>query len=472
MTFLALGAMALPAPDARAEDAPKRAELPGVAPAPGAQAYFDALDKILGNIDADMPAITDAAEKAADQFIKEGALGVRGEPGFTSEFAGRAGGFVACAGGPGKPGQPVLYALGICHKGQRPHELLDKQLTDAGKAKEAGSIVIGIASLKQLKALDMLGRAANACTVLLDNHAPVNDGIVTESVPVASPPGSEANPASSLHYPRTLLPIYAIADDAVGWSFCCELFAACTRRDKTPVMYQSIMVDTKHERLKKYQGKPFHNDVKVGAVAVGKLGKAYIAGVRGVLRDVGTASWPAILNASEAAGEVLADGGKVYIFARAHAPQFHHGGQLATDPGLFEMLNGPNDKMLAAPGQADFTLAVGYAFPPEALENTHPFWLDPAVIRGAGRGVAWVMASYALVPGDIHRGEILVDQRWGLGDAVVPVPGYDVRIAPSSGIVSEAMMWMITAEARAMLLDHEKHKVPRAATRPATAPAR
>lgn len=431
--------------------------------APAARAYFDALDRILVQVDADMTAISAAADKFAEAFIKEGGLGVRGETGFTSELSGRAGGFVACTGGPGKPGQPVIYALGIAKAGQQPNQVLDKQLADALKAKEAGSVVIGIASFEQLKSLDMLGRATNACTALLDNHAPARDGITEESAPV-----NATNPATAPHYPRAVLPIYTLAHDAVAWSLCCEVFAACTRREKTPTMYQSIMVDTKMERLKKYQGKAFHEDVKVAPIDAGKLGKAYIAGVRSVLRDVGTASWPALAKASDRIAEVLNDGGKVYVFARAHAPQFHHGGQLPGDPGLFTMLNGPNDKILAAPGQADFTLAVGYGFSPEAMEGNHSFWLDPRAIRAAGRGVCWVIATYALAPGDIRPGEIVVDQRWGLGDAIVPVPGYDVKIAPSSGIVSEAILWMIAAEARERHLDHEKHKVKKS---PTTAPA-
>ena len=43
--------------------------------------------------------------------------------------------------------------------------------------------------------------------------------------------------------------------------------------------------------------------------------------------------------------------------------------------------------------------------------------------------------------------EVYIDQHWAFGDAVVEVPGYDVKILPTSGVISEAVLWMVCAEA-------------------------
>ena len=123
-----------------------------------------------------MPQITAAAELAADPFIAGKNLGVRGGVGLNQELGGRAGGFVTYRSEPGKPGDVILYAFGVTTT--RPPDAgdtrkqLETELTDAEKLRAGGSIVIGIASVDQLKSFDLLDRAKKTCSTLLDNHAP------------------------------------------------------------------------------------------------------------------------------------------------------------------------------------------------------------------------------------------------------------------------------------------------------------
>jgi len=37
----------------------------------------------------------------------------------------------------------------------------------------------------------------------------------------------------------------------------------------------------------------------------------------------------------------------------------------------------------------------------------------------------------------------VIRPRWPFGDALTPVPGYDVEILPSSGIVQAAIYWAV-----------------------------
>src|SRR5436190_2030257 len=83
--------------------------------------------------------------------------------------------------------------------------------------------VIGIASIEQLKTVGLLERAQKACSVLLDNHAPADDGLFKDKSG------------------KAFIPTFTTANPVVAWAWCAELFAACTRRGKTPAMYKSVM---------------------------------------------------------------------------------------------------------------------------------------------------------------------------------------------------------------------------------------
>jgi hypothetical protein len=128
-------------------------------------------------------------------------------------------------------------------------------------------------------------------------------------------------------------------------------------------------------------------------------------------------------------------------------------GQLAADPGIYTPLRMKD--AASQPGADDFALAVGYAWPPEGEFRGTRVWQDPDKIRQAGRGVAWVITGYMTKVADLRPREIIVDQQWAEGDALVSVPGYDVRICPGSGVIAEAMLWSITAEARQRIAEHE-----------------
>ena len=43
-------------------------------------------------------------------------------------------------------------------------------------------------------------------------------------------------------------------------------------------------------------------------------------------------------------------------------------------------------------------------------------------------------------------GEMYINQHWAMGDSLVTVPGYDVKILPPSGVIEDAVYWSINAE--------------------------
>ena len=397
--------------------------------APTADAYRLWLLATMDQIETNLPAVTAAAQIAADLFIAGRDLGVRGGAGLNEELGARAGGLCVYRATKGKPGDVVLYAFGVAtDRDPLVEALLDKELTDAEALVAEGSTVIGLASFKQLAALGRLERAQNTCKILLDNFAPAGDGLF---------PDAEGRPT---------IPTFTTADALIGWVWTAEFFAACTRAGHTPAMYQSVVNDPERTRYAKYLKVRFHDDLQVAPIPAGQLGVAYLTDLRGLLAAVRQTQWPALAEAARRAAKTLRDGGQVYVFARGHYPPRHHGGQLPTDRSGFQRLMLPKPgatTQLPAPGAADYGLAVGYSLPPGDA-----FWSGAdALLRQAGNGVGWIISGHRMQADSLRENEQLIDQCWPDGDASLKIPGYDVNICPPSGVMSEALMWMLTAEA-------------------------
>jgi hypothetical protein len=215
---------------------------------------------------------------------------------------------------------------------------------------------------------------------------------------------------------------------------------------------QSFDVDTRRDRWRHTHEHRWHPDIRLSPIAAGALGRSYLSHLRGVLRDVGTASWSALAATVDRASATIFDGGRVFVAADPAGlagVARHHGGQLAADPWLFVRL--PLEGEVPAgmrPGRDDFVIALGAADPPPAPGSGSPGASAPYV-RHAGRGVAWVISAYLTKPSDLAYGDIVIDQFWPPDDALVPVPGYDAHVGPASGVVSEAILWMLAAQLHA-----------------------
>lgn len=393
------------------------------------------LQATVTRIETDSPAITAAADRAAPLFLNGRNLGVRGRAGLGQELGGRAGGLVSYRGQMGKPGDIIIYALGVPTSAEADLAAqLDREIKDAQSLKEQGSLVIGLASIAQLESLGELDEARQACDVLLDNHAPASDGLLTDRA------GKKVGPTIT------------VANAIVAWMWTCELFAACTRAGRTPAVYQSIVQDKDRVRHKRYDGVRFHDDLQVAPQPAGQLGLAYLHELRRILREIGTASWTDMVRASDLARETLLDGGRVFVVAQGHYPVHHIGRHLPSDPGDFEPVITTKGKPAQTPGVHDLVVAAGYCFPPGAPEWRNMPWLSEA-----GRGVIYLLAGHDTPRNSLSRREWLVDQQWPVGDAVVRVEGYDVKIASVSGITSIAMLWMIQLQV------HEELQAQRAA---------
>jgi len=234
---------------------------------------------------------------------------------------------------------------------------------------------------------------------------------------------------------------------ARAWVYQLELFAACVRRGRTPVMRQSPLIDTRGHRLLRYRGQTFHHDRWPTLPAPGSLGRAYLEALRGVLRDIATASGDALDEARDRARDTLHAGGRVYVVTGATMLAHHL-------PEPFEPWTGN-----ASGG--DLVLAVG------DFEEAgyHGHWHDIDALRRAGRGVVWIVNACGTRPLDVLRHEVLLDLWAPFGDGVVKVEHYDVRLGPVTGVAQLAAVHAIARAAG--LRDEENRRDQRHAADPA-----
>lgn len=210
--------------------------------APQARSYMDWLDGTLAGIEKDMPTVTHGAEAAAAAVRAGRDQAVRGDNGLANEISHRAGGFIFVSPKRGQGGDVVLYALGLATSGQpNAQTRLQRQISEIQQLRHEGSVVIGIASIRQLRSVDLLARDRQACTVLLDNRAPPQDGITHD--------GTD----------RAIVPTFTTVNAAVAWTWCAELFAACTRDGKTLAVLPDLHGPIKDETFERRWSMRFHD---------------------------------------------------------------------------------------------------------------------------------------------------------------------------------------------------------------------
>jgi hypothetical protein len=227
------------------------------------------------------------------------------------------------------------------------------------------------------------------------------------------------------------------------WTWTGEFVAALTRLGKMPAMYQSYAVPGGKERGAKLGQMKYHEG-EPQKVAAGVLGKEYLDALAAAIGSIQKDQADKIRQAAAAAQAAKAAGHKAYVSVSGHAI-IHH---LPADCGLEPVFKGWDTLRKAPPvkfEKGDFVLCVGY-------DSIFPNVAKAA--REAGATIAWSLTNYKQDPNTgvpaIGTGETWIDQKWAFGDAVATVPGYDVKILPTSGIIAEAVLRLVCDEMRPM----------------------
>ncbi|MBN2584321.1 MAG: hypothetical protein JXL80_14770 [Planctomycetes bacterium] len=392
----------------------------------GAEGYYRWLAGCLDAIEGDLPAIADVADRAAAAYVQDGwEIGALGDRGMVGEFNSRAGGMMRTSRPKALQEDDWQGIVLVFPRG----DARDEDLAAAGRLAGQGRMVILFGGAAYRAEADKAGVRYDA---FVDTHAAATGGLF------AAADGSWVVPTD---------PPAAIA---ALWTWAGEFVAALTRRGKMPPMYQSIMVPGAAERNGPQQGLKFCEH-EPQPVAAGVLGRVYLSELRRSLNAVHEREMGRIADVAARAVAAKRAGHTAHVFAHGHAIRDHV--QVAHDPGLLRQVNRGlfelRDDLGIAPG--DFVFCVGY----DRIFEGWYFKDATTRMRAAGAALAWSMTDYStdpdFGPAAVPAGEIVVGQHWALGDAVVEVPGYDVKILPPSGVVAEAVLFMVEAEVLAQL---------------------
>ncbi|MCC7145388.1 MAG: hypothetical protein IT443_03005 [Phycisphaeraceae bacterium] len=408
---------------------------PAADEAPAARAYLQTWEETLKRMESTLPAITAAAQLALDPLLDGATLQTFGDPTLEAELGNRPGSLDLfpdpdAAVQASKPRRPpvVIYALGLARGNDpAPADLIQKQLHNARQLRDRGSIVVAIASLAQLRDLNLVEQAEQSVSALLDNCVPADDRAYAGQAKGRLP---------------SLAPL---ADAVTAWLFELELYAASVRQNSPLPIY----------RLPK---KAPHADARPAPVQAptsqpaselppGFLSRAYLHAVHQTLRDLGTTSWIDLARTARRASGTLVDGHRVFVVTIPAFPAASLRYPLTNEPSLYLRLDAAT-KEEDGPTDDDFALALGTDETPGSAD-----WGCPELIRQAGRPACWVTAAAGREAGNrfLQRREIRLDPCWPYGDRLVRLPGSPKALAPASGLFAQTILNLISAQVEADL---------------------
>ena len=403
---------------------PVRAAEPPPAPAwtHGDDEYYSWLRTCMFRLERDLPQITLTAEQAARRFVQEDyVLGLYGDAGLASEGAGRSGGMMRLRYMPNPQRVTktvVVFALR--------EERWAQDLADAAAFRQQGNYVIAVA---RQPLLDKAAQEGAKFDATIDNHAAYHGGLF------------QAEDGT------WVVPTDPTANAVVVWVWTGEFVAACTRLGQMPTMYLGAAVPGFAERTKPLSALKFHVKKPV-PVARYWVARAFLQRMRADLEVVRAKETDNLRAVATVAATSRTAGKHLYTFVHGHAVLRQLG--CAHDPSYFQQINKDwfhqKDEIVLQPG--DFVFSVGFS----QIFAGEQFGYFAENARQRGATLAWSFTDY--YPADVAKlalGEIYVNQHWAFGDAVVQLPGYDVRILPTSGVLSEAIYWMTNAELHEIL---------------------
>lgn len=235
-------------------------------------------------------------------------------------------------------------------------------------------------------------------------------------------------------------PLISLQNLILLWTFTGELVAALTRLGQMPALYQSVLVPGARARNASLGTHRFHPAHQVESLPPGLLGNAYLDNLKHCFFTL-CDQIPAIQQVAQACAQVLMSGNRIHAFLISHFP-IHQAGAPG-DPGYMTPLDvhtgeTPDLKELdqkLSPGDLFFFLGY-YRRPVKAYETARRRGCQIVeIITGTDEAISSdVLPDYTIRPG------------WPYTDALVPVPGYDIRILPASGIMQTAIFWAVAGE--------------------------
>ena len=381
--------------------------------------YLDALIGGFERILQDLPAISRAAEGAASRLLAGGGLfiaSVRHD--FVSEGMVRSGGLQLLReyGPAATVTEKDAVILGWSNTTP------DQDLALARKLHESGAFVIGIGPKPPRQGADLLANVS----VFLESSPPLPRGVLER-------------------FKGESYPVISQQNIVLLWVMTGEVVAALTRHGRMPVMFQSVLVTGARERNARFRGQLFHKEHSVPPIPAGQLGAGYLDRLGAILRALRNEEATAIDQVARACMDVRKAGHNVQAWLISHYPHYQPGAP--GDPELIQPLTRfsgevpPVDEVARVLKPGDLFLFIGYyRRPVEVYEAA----------RRAGAKIVEVITGTTVPETMDPQPDYVIHPKWPYGDSLVPVPGYDVKILPSSGIVQAAIYWAVAGSMAAL----------------------
>ena len=373
--------------------------------------YLEALMVGVEEARKDISQIVGAAEAVVPRLVAGGDLYIASvRPDFVSEGYTRSGGLMML-----KPYDPVEEpsekdAVLVGWTGTAP----DQDPVLLGRLQDTGAFTVGIGPAA--------GELSAKVKVFLESVLPLPS-------PVTVP------------FCNAAYPLVSLQNLILLWTFTGELVAALTRCGRMPAMYQSVLVPGARERNAGFRTHRFHQRHMVPSLPPGLLGGAYLDQIKSCLRTVCHQEIRAIEQVAQACADVWKRGNRIHAFLISHFP-VHQAGAPG-DAGFMDPLSictgeTPDltelEKKLR-PGDLFFFLGY-YRRPVKAYE---------IVRRRACQIVEIITGTDEPAPAGPPP-DYVIRPGWPYTDSLVPVPGYDIRILPASGILQTAIYWAVVGE--------------------------
>lgn len=390
----------------------------------GAGAYYRQVLRTLDELERQLPAITAGASAAAQWYVEDATLGLGadGNAAFVAEAQYRSGGVMAMLGrSPEKEWRGVLL---YCLREDRMAEDLER----LALYRRHGCRVILFGSTNLLQQARVASFKADAEMII---PAAVGNGLFRSAVGT------------------WVTPTYETAAMATLWVWTGEFVAACTRHGSMPPMYQSIRIPTGKERNAKLRDIRFQAFCPPAAKE-GELALRWLAATRNRLSTVRKNQSEKIVRIAKLANEARHAGHRAFAITGGHGVAAILG--MPHDGGLFIRIDPRTlDPKKADPNlsfqKGDFLLVAGYD---HIFNDAGSFHLIDR-FREAGGTVAFCIATYRKDQIEqIRPADVLLDTGWEYGDADVDLSGYEVKILPTSGILTATIFFMIDSELLAL----------------------
>ena len=373
--------------------------------------YLSALLAGIEGLRPRLPVISEVADKVAGRLAADGRLLLASvRPDFTSEGFIRSGGLMLAEEWTPETVLSTSDTVILGWSGAPP----DQELELLRELRASGALIVGIGPASWVGADSQMG-----ADLFLESAISLPE-VVT------APFGGEGYPLISLQ------------NLVVLWTFIGEIVASLTRIGRMPAMYQSVLVAGARERNARFIGSRFHKTHQVLAMPPGQVGGDYLDAIGAILRALIKEEAGAIDRVGAVCAQVLNDGGVIHAGMISHFPVYQHGAP--GDPLYMRRLarlDGESPSVAELERElesGDLFFFLGYYRRPTQAYQ---------VARRTGAQIVEVITGDGL--DGSPQPDYVIRPKWPFGDSVTRVPGYDVEILPSSGIVQAAIYWAVVA---------------------------